>query len=90
MSGGRAHWTLVFTEASLEHLAERSIEAAEVSDAVYGRHGPARVRRAHHGDRQRWFVVAPLEGGELLTSVFRAAHVRDLAMPGVRMRSASP
>lgn len=83
MSGARAHWTLVFTEASLEHLAERNIEAAEVADAVYGRYGAARVRRAHHGDRQRWFVVAPLESGELLTCVFRAAHPRDLATPEV-------
>jgi hypothetical protein len=83
MSGARAHWTLVFTEASLEHLAERNIEAAEVADAVYGEYGPARVRRAHRGDRQRWFVVAPLESGELLTCVFRAAHSRDRLMPGV-------
>jgi hypothetical protein len=42
-------WTLVFTAASLEHLAEREIEAEDVADAVFGRHGPARVRRGGRG-----------------------------------------
>ena len=70
MPGARVHWTLVFTAASLEHLAERQIEAADVVEAVYGQHGPARVRRAGRGDRQRWFVIAPLESGELLTASF--------------------
>ena len=83
MPGARVYWTLVFTEASLEHLAERNIEAAEIADAVYGRYGRARVRGAGRGDRQRWFVMAPLESGELLTCVFRAALPRDLEMPGV-------
>ena len=84
MPGAGMHWTLVFTAASLEHLAVRHIEAADVVDAVYGRHGPARVRRTGRGAaRQRWFVMAPLEGGELLTCVFRAALARDLGTSGV-------
>ena len=78
MPGARVHWTLVFTAASLEHLAERNVEASDVVDAVYGRHGPARVRRAARGVRQRWFVLAPLDTGELLTCVLRAALARDL------------
>ena len=78
MPGAGVYWTLVFTAASLEHLAERNIEAADVADAVYGRNGPARVRRAGRGARQRWFVIAPLDSGELLTCVFRAALPRDL------------
>ncbi len=77
------HWTLVFTAASLEHLAERNIEAEDVADAVYGQHGPARVRRGGRGVRQRWFVMAPLESGDLLTCVFRAALPRDLKTAGV-------
>lgn len=82
MPGSRVYWTLVFTAASLEHLAERDIEATDVADAVYGRNGPARVRRAGRGSRQRWFVVAPLDTGDLLTCVFRAAHPRDLEAEG--------
>ena len=50
-------------------------------DAVYDRHGPARVRRTGRESRQRWFVIAPLEHGELLTCVFRAALPRDLKPP---------
>ncbi len=72
------YWTLVFTATSLEHLAERNVEATDVADVVYGRNGPARVRRAGRGARQRWFVVAPLDTGELLTCVFRTARPRDL------------
>lgn len=83
MPGASVHWTLVFTTASLKHLAERNIEAADVADAVYGRHGPARVRRGGRGVRQRWFVIAPLENGELLTCVFRAVLPRDLETEGV-------
>jgi hypothetical protein len=83
MPGAEVHWTLVFTAASLEHLAERHIEAADVVDAVYGRHDRARVRRAGRGARQRWFVTAPLESGELLTCVFRAVLARDLEASGV-------
>jgi uncharacterized DUF497 family protein len=82
MPGGQFHWTLVFTAASLEHLAERNIEASDVVDAVYGEHGVARVRGSGKGARQRWFVVAPLEDGELLTCVFRAALPRDLQTEG--------
>ncbi len=78
MRGPSAHWTLVFTAASLEHLAERNVKAAGVTGAVYGWNGPARVRRGGHGARERWFVVAPLDSGELLTCVFRAARPRDL------------
>jgi hypothetical protein len=82
MLGARVHWTLVFTTASLEHLAERNVEALDVVDAVYGRHGPARVRRAGRGIRQRWFVMAPLDSGELVTCVLRAALPRDLHAEG--------
>jgi len=80
MPGAGVHWTRVFTAASLEHLAERNIAAADVVDAVYGRHGPARVRRTGRGIRQRWFVIAPVDTGELLTCVLRVASPRDLSM----------
>jgi hypothetical protein len=76
------YWTLVFTAASLEHLAERNVEASDIVDALYGEHGVARVRRSGKGSRQRWFVVAPLEDGELLTCVFRVALPRDLQAEG--------
>lgn len=82
MPDARVHWALVFTAASLEHLAERNVEAADVVDAVYGRHGPARVRRTRRGIQQRWFVMAPLDTGELLTCVLRAAFPRDLSVEG--------
>jgi hypothetical protein len=82
MPRARVYWTLVFTAAGLEHLAERNIGAADVADAVYGRNGPARVRRVGRGARQRWFVVAPLDTGEFLTCVFRAAQPRDLETEG--------
>ena len=75
-------WTLVFTAASLEHLAERDVDADEVADAVFGRHGLARVRRGGRGARTRWFVVAPLDDGEFLTCVLRAAQPRDLDEDG--------
>ena len=51
MRGASAYWTLVFTAASLEHLAERNVEAADVTGAVYGWNGPARVRRGGRGGR---------------------------------------
>ncbi len=76
-------WTLVFTAASLEHLAERDIDADDVADAVFGRHGLTRVRRGGRGSRTRWFVVAPLADGEFLTCVLRAAQPRDLEEDGV-------
>jgi len=76
-------WTLVFTAASLEHLAEREIDAEDVADAVFGRYGLARVRRGGRGARTRWFVVAPLAHGEFLTCVLRAAEPRDLDEEGV-------
>jgi hypothetical protein len=72
------HWTLVFTATSLEHLAERDIGAEDVADAVFGRYGAVRVRKGGRGQRLRWFVVAPLAGGELLACVLRAATPRDL------------
>lgn len=74
----RLHWTLVFTDASLEHLAERGVDADDVADAVFGRHGPARVRHGGRARDERWFVVGPLGGGDLLTCVLRAARPRDL------------
>jgi hypothetical protein len=82
MPVARVHWTLVFTAASLEHLAERNVEAADVVDAVCSRHGPGRVRRTGRGGLQRWFVVAPLDSGELLTCVLRIASPRDLSAEG--------
>src|SRR5213593_3816957 len=78
MPGARLYWTLVFTDDSLEHLAERNIEADDVADVVFGRHGPARVRGHGRGKDERWFVVGPLAEGELLTIVLRAAAPRDL------------
>lgn len=78
----RLYWTLVFTEASLEHLAERDLEAEDVAEVVFGRHGPARVRHGGRGRNERWFVVGPLGGGELLTCVLRAAKPRDLEAAG--------
>jgi hypothetical protein len=79
----------VFTAASLEHLAERNVEAVDVAGAVYGEHGAARVRKSGTGSRRRWFVVAPLEDGELLTCVFRAALPRDLEAQGAFVTSAA-
>ena len=76
-------WTLVFTAANLEHLADRDIEADDVADAVFGRYGLARVRRSGRGPRTRWIVVAPLMGGEFLTCVLRTALPRDLDEEGV-------
>jgi len=75
-------WTLVFTAASLEHLAEREIDD-DVADAVFGRFGLARVRRGGRAAGTRWFVVAPLDDGEFLTCVLRAAEPRDLHEAGV-------
>ena len=82
MPGAGVHWTLVLTATSLEHLAERNIEAADVVEAVYGRHGRARVRGTGRGVRQRWFVIAPLDTGEFLTCVLRVASPRDLSAEG--------
>jgi len=76
------HWTLVFTPSSLEHLAERDIAAEEVADAVFGSYGPTFVRKFGRGQRMRWLVVAPLEGGELLSCVLREATPRDVAAEG--------
>jgi len=85
MPGGQVYWTLVFTAANLEHLAERNVEAADVTNAVYGEHGAARVRRSGSGARRRAFVVAPLEDGD----VFRAALPRDLKAEGAFVISAA-
>ncbi len=82
MPGAQLRWTLVFTAASLEHLEERGIGADDVAAAVFGRHGATRVRRGGRGKRERWFVVAPLAGGELITCVLRAAQPRDLEAEG--------
>jgi hypothetical protein len=76
------HWTLVFTPSSLEHLAEREIAAEEVADAVFGSYGPTFVRKSGRGQRLRWLVVAPLEGGELLSCVLREATPHDVAAEG--------
>src|SRR6266545_5840857 len=85
MSGARLYWTLVFTDDSLEHLAERGIDADDVAEAVFGRHGPIRVRHRGRGKHERWFVVAPLAGGQLLTCVLRTAEPRDLEAEGAFM-----
>jgi len=82
MPGAGVYWTLVFTAASAEHLAERNIEAVDVVAAVYGRHGPACVRRTGRGVGLRLFVMAPLDTGELLTCVLRVASPRDLSAEG--------
>jgi hypothetical protein len=76
------HWTLVFTPSSLAHLAERDIAAEDVADAMFGSYGPTFVRKFGRGQRVRWLVVAPLEGGELLSCVVREATSRDLAAEG--------
>ena len=82
-------WTLVFTAASLEHLAERDIETDDVADAVFGRYGLARIQRGGPAARTRWFVVAPLADGEFLTCVLRAAEPRDLDAAGAFVVPAS-
>jgi hypothetical protein len=74
----KLRWTLVFTSSSVEHLAERDIDADDVADVVFGRYGPVRVRRGGRGERTRWFIVAPLSGGELMTCVLRVARSHDL------------
>ena len=74
----RLRWSLVFTQSSLEHLAERDIDADDVADVVFGRYGPARVRRSGRAEHIRWFIVAPTAGGELMTCVLRVARPRDL------------
>jgi hypothetical protein len=71
-------WTLVFTATSLEHLAEREIDADDVADAVFGQYGLARIRRSGRGLGTRWLVTAPLANGEFLSCVLRAALSRDL------------
>ena len=83
------HWTLVFTEASLEHLAERNIDAEDVAEVVFGRYGTPRVRKGGRGQRTRWFVIAPVAGGELITCVLREATPRDLAAEGAFILSAT-
>ena len=83
------HWTLVFTAASLDHLAERNIEAEDVADVVFGRYGVTRVRTGGREPQKRWFVVAPLTSGELLTCVLREATSRDLTREGAFVIPAS-
>jgi hypothetical protein len=73
---------LVFTPSSLAHLAEREIAAEDVADAVFGSYGPAFVRKSGRGQRVRWLVVAPLDGGALLSCVLREATPRDVATEG--------
>lgn len=76
------HWTLVFSTSSLEHLAERDIATEEVAEAVFGYYGPALIRKSSRGQRLHWLVIAPLEGGELLSCVLRQAMPRDLTAEG--------
>ena len=82
MSGRILNWTLVFTTPSLEHLAERGFDDANISDSVFGKWGSVRVRRVGTGNRERWILVAPLDDGRLCTFVFRRAEPRDLDQPG--------
>jgi hypothetical protein len=78
MRRDRLHWTLVFTAASLEHLAERGVDADDVAAVVFGHYGPAWLRRGGRGRGERWFAMGPLGGGELLTCILRRAEPRDL------------
>jgi len=80
---GVSRWTLVFTPSSVEHLAERDIDADDVADAVFGTYGRVRVRRGGRAEHTRWFIVAPLAGGEFITCVLRAAEPRDMETEGV-------
>ena len=82
MHGAVVYWTLVFTDSSLEHLGERGFEAEDVAAAVFGRFGAVRVRRGGRGRNERWFVVAPLDNGGLVTCVLRSAEPRDLKAAG--------
>lgn len=75
-------WTLVFTPSSLEHLAERDITADDVTDTVFGFFGPSFVRKFGRGRDVRWLVIAPLEGGALLSCVLRQAVPRDVSTEG--------
>ena len=68
----------MFTPSSVEHLTERDIDADDVADVVFARYGPVRVRRGGRGECTRWFIVAPLSGGELMTCVLRVARSHDL------------
>jgi hypothetical protein len=79
----RLRWVLVFMRSTLDHLDERGIDAEDVADAVFARFGPARVRHQGRGRNRRWLVVGPLEGGQLLSCVFRAAREGDLEASGV-------
>ncbi|MSQ48751.1 MAG: hypothetical protein EXR78_10290 [Deltaproteobacteria bacterium] len=76
------HWTLVFTPSSLEHLAERDITEDDVTDTVFGSFGPPFVRKFGRGHELRWSVIAPLEGGALLSCVLRQAVPRDVSTEG--------
>jgi hypothetical protein len=64
--------------ANIEHLANRSIEPDDVADIVFGVHGRSLVRREGRGARERWLITGPVEIGQLVTCVFRAAAPRDL------------
>ena len=89
MPGAKVTWRLVFTAASLEHLSQRDLTAEEITDAVFGRYGAVRVRRAGRGENERWYVVAPVRGGALITCVFRAAGPSDLTEHGAFVLPAS-
>jgi hypothetical protein len=79
----QVRWTLLFSSASLDHFAERGIDAKDVTDAVFSRFGSARIWRTKRGRRSRWFVVSPLDDGALMTCVLRTAEARDLDQEGV-------
>lgn len=72
-------WVLVFTADNIEHLANRSIEPEDVADVAFGVHGRPLIRRAGRGLRERWLITGPVELGQLVTCVFRAAESRDIA-----------
>src|SRR5260370_35714394 len=52
-------WTLVFTSASLEHLAEREVDADVVAYSIFGHYCLGRVRRSGRGHYSSWYLSAP-------------------------------
>lgn len=53
-----------------------------MADTVFGYYGLPFVRKFGRDQRLRWLVITPLEGGELLSRVLRAARPRDVTAKG--------
>ncbi len=70
--------TLVFTPSSVEHLAERDIDADDVADVVFGRYGPGTGPTWRTGRMHPVVHSGSLSGGELMTCVLRVARSHDL------------